>query len=76
MATCGSWDLPESPESPESPENPEYLDNPELPENLESPDNLFKKRGYAEAYPLGFYAAFAHNDYSSLNFGDSPYWLG
>lgn len=39
MATCGSWDLPESPE------NPEYLDNPELPENLESPDNLFKKEG-------------------------------
>ena len=42
MATCGSWDLQESPESPESLEN---LDNPELPENLDSPDNLFKKEG-------------------------------
>ena len=39
MATCGSWDLQESPESLEN------LDNPELPENLDSPDNLFKKEG-------------------------------
>lgn len=42
MATCGSWDLPESPESPESLDNPEL---PESPEFLESPDNLFKKEG-------------------------------
>ena len=30
MATCGSWDLPESPESPDF---------------LDSQDNLFKKEG-------------------------------